>query len=139
LVIPDYNDSNEELWEAARFISSVSTDIPWHVTAFHPDYHMLDKPATSVDALIRAAEIGQEAGLHYVYAGNLPGRVRSLEDTYCPACNTRLIQRIGYTVREYKITAGGTCPKCGVRQAGVWPEDPARVTLGGIGYPHRIF
>jgi pyruvate formate lyase activating enzyme len=138
LVIPDYNDSNEELWEAARFIASISSDIPWHVTAFHPDYHMLDRPPTSVDSLTRAAEIGQEAGLKYVYAGNLPGRVRSLEDTYCPTCNTRLIQRMGYTIREYKITAGGTCPQCGTKQAGVWSTSPEEVNIGGSGYPRRV-
>jgi pyruvate formate lyase activating enzyme len=138
LVIPDYNDSNEELWEAARFISSISNDIPWHVTAFHPDYHMLDRHPTSVESLIRAAEIGQEAGLHYVYAGNLPGQVRSLEDTYCPECNTRLIQRRGYVLREYKITAQGTCPHCGAKLAGVWTADPGQVILGGSGYPRRV-
>lgn len=138
LVIPGYNDSNEELWEAARFIASVSNDIPWHVTAFHPDYRMQDRPPTSVEILTRAAEIGQESGLHYVYAGNLPGRVKSLEDTYCPVCCTRLIQRRGYTIGEYKITAEGNCPKCGTHQAGVWTEDPGTVNLGGAGYPRRV-
>jgi len=138
LVIPNYNDSNEELWDAARFISSISNDIPWHVTAFHPDYHMLDRPPTTIESLTRAAEIGQEAGLHYVYAGNLPGQVRSLEDTYCPGCNTRLIQRMGYTIREYKITSQGTCPQCGIKQAGVWMADPVQINLGGSGYPRRI-
>jgi pyruvate formate lyase activating enzyme len=84
LVIPGFNDSNEELWDASRFITSVSRDIPWHVTAYHPDYQMVDAPSTPADTLQRAAEIGQEAGLRYVYAGNLPGRVGSLEDTHCP-------------------------------------------------------
>ncbi len=139
LVIPGYNDSNEELWEAARFINSVSPDIPWHVTAFHPDYRMQDRGSTPVEALTRAAEIGQEAGLHYVYAGNLPGRVKSLEDTYCPACNTRLIARFGYTIGEYKITAQGTCPKCGAKQPGVWTDEPGKVNVGGRGYPRRVF
>jgi len=139
LVIPEYNDSNEELWEAARFIASISNDIPWHVTAFHPDYHMQDRPPTSVESLTRAAEIGQEAGLHYVYAGNLPGRVRSLEDTYCPKCSTRLIQRRGYVVQEYKITAQGTCPQCGTKQAGVWSETLQEINLLSAGNPRRIF
>jgi pyruvate formate lyase activating enzyme len=138
LVIPRYNDSNEELWEAARFLSSVSADIPWHVTAFHPDYRMQDRPPTSVETLTRAAEIGQEAGLHYVYAGNLPGRVKSLEDTYCPACNTRLVARFGYTIREYQITAQGTCPQCGARLPGVWTDRPETVNIGGGGYPRRV-
>ncbi|MEI8131300.1 MAG: AmmeMemoRadiSam system radical SAM enzyme [Leptolinea sp.] len=138
LVIPDYNDSNEELWDAARFITSISNDIPWHVTAFHPDYHMLDRSPTSVESLTRAVEIGQEAGLHYVYAGNLPGQVRSFEDTYCPACSSRLIHRRGYMIREYKITALGTCPKCNAKQAGVWTERPEKINLGGSGNPRRV-
>ena len=120
LVIPGYNDSVEELWEAARFITSVSADIPWHVTAFHPDYKMLDTPATPADSLQRAAEIGQEAGLNYVYAGNLPGRVGSLEDTFCPHCKANLIRRRGYTILQNRITAQGTCPECATRIAGLW-------------------
>jgi pyruvate formate lyase activating enzyme len=120
LVIPGFNDSTEELWDAARFITSVSPDIPWHVTAFHPDYHMTDRPATPAATLQRAAEIGQEAGLHYVYAGNLPGRVGSLEDTFCPHCQARLVRRRGYFVMENLITPQGTCPKCAAPIAGLW-------------------
>lgn len=138
LVIPDYNDSNEELWEAARFIASVSPDIPWHVTAFHPDYRMNDRPPTSVDTLVRAAEIGQESGLHYVYAGNLPGRVKSLEDTFCPNCNTRLIARMGYMLHDYRITGQGTCPKCGAKQPGVWMDDPGKINYGEDRFPRRV-
>ncbi|HSQ39353.1 MAG TPA: AmmeMemoRadiSam system radical SAM enzyme, partial [Anaerolineales bacterium] len=87
LVIPGFNDSNEELWEAARFIAGVSPDIPWHVTAFHKDYHMTSPDNTSPQTLVRAAEIGREAGLRYVYAGNLPGYVGEYESTHCPKCN----------------------------------------------------
>ena len=119
LVIPGFNDSTEELWEAARFITSVSPDIPWHVTGFHPDYHM-DGTPTPPDSLQRAAEIGQEAGLHYVYAGNLPGRVGSLEDTHCPHCQQVLIHRLGYTVLENHLTPAGTCPACGTAIPGIW-------------------
>ncbi len=120
LVIPGFNDSNEELWEMARYLVSVSSDIPWHVTAFHPMYKRLDTSVTDSETLQRAAEIGQEAGLRYVYAGNLPGRVGSLEDTHCPKCQTALIRRTGYLVRSNQITAGGTCPVCGQKIAGVW-------------------
>jgi pyruvate formate lyase activating enzyme len=121
LVVPGFNDSTEELWDAARFLVSVSPDIPWHVTAFHPDYKMQDRGYTSAATLQRAAEIGQEAGLHYVYAGNLPGRVGSLEDTHCPSCSAAVIRRRGYTILENKVTAsGGKCPKCGTPIAGVW-------------------
>ncbi len=131
LVIPDYNDSPEELWDAARFLVSVSADIPWHVTAFHPMYKHMNTPPASAALLQRAAEIGQEAGLHYVYAGNLPGRVGSLEDTHCPRCNTVLIKRQGYTIFAYHLTAQGTCPKCGEKIAGVWTDRPESVQVGG--------
>ena len=120
LVIPGYNDSTEELWEAARFLVSVSADIPWHVTAFHPMYKRMKDASTSAEILQRAAEIGQEAGLRYVYAGNLPGRVGSLEDTHCPFCNELLIERKGYIIMGNHLSAKGTCPKCGGTIAGVW-------------------
>ncbi len=124
LVVPGFNDSPEELWDAARFIASVSADIPWHVTAFHPDYKMTDRGPTGVKGLQQAAEIGQEAGLHYVYAGNLRGRVGSLEDTLCPQCGERLIQRQGFTVLDYRITPQGTCPKCATPVPGIWSSTP---------------
>ncbi len=119
LVIPGFNDSTEDLWDTSRFITSISPDIPWHVTAYHPDYKKQDSPPTPISTLQRAAEIGQEAGLKYVYAGNIPGRVGSLEDTHCPSCQKCLIKRVGYVVLENKITAG-KCPFCGEVIAGVW-------------------
>jgi pyruvate formate lyase activating enzyme len=139
LVVPGFNDSTEELMEAARLIASVSPDIPWHVTAFHPDYKMIDPPPTSVNTLMRAAEIGEEAGLRYVYAGNIPGRVKSYENTVCPHCRYTLIERVGYTIRSYAITAQGTCPKCGAKVPGVWTDRPETVNLGGWGMPRRVF
>ena len=123
LVIPGFNDSNEELWDAARFLTSVSADIPWHVTAFHPDYKMTDPDPTPVRTLLRAAEIGREAGLHYVYAGNLPGQVEEYETTHCPKCNTPLVVRSGYYINEYRLTAQGTCPQCQTPIPGVWPGE----------------
>jgi pyruvate formate lyase activating enzyme len=121
LIVPGFNDSNDELWDAARFIAGVSPDIPWHVTAFHPDYKMQDPSHTTVDTVIRAAEIGSEAGLHYVYAGNVPGSVGEWEDTRCPACQTTLIRRYGFQVIQDRISAtGGICPQCGAAVAGVW-------------------
>ena len=122
LVVPGFNDSVDELWEAARFISSVSPDIPWHVTAFHSDYKMQDTPNTPAKTLLRAAEIGREAGLSYVYAGNLPGRVDEYETTFCPQCNTALVERTGYHIQAMRVTTQGTCPQCGAAVAGVWPE-----------------
>jgi len=138
LVVPGFNDSNEELMDAARFIRSVSADIPWHVTAFHPDYKMIDPPPTSVRTLLRAAEIGVEAGLNFVYAGNLPGYVDEYESTYCPKCRTLLIKRYGYVIQGYHITEQGTCPRCGTPAPGVWPASPQQVSLGGWGMPRRV-
>jgi pyruvate formate lyase activating enzyme len=124
LVVPGFNDSSAELWEAARYLSSISPDIPWHVTAFHSDYKMSDTSNTPARTLLRAAEIGREAGLHYVYAGNLPGRVDEYETTFCPKCNTPLIKRTGYFVHGASITAQGTCSKCGTVIAGIWSAPP---------------
>lgn len=130
LIVPGFNDSTEELLDAAQFIASLSRDIPWHVTAFHQDYRMTDHDNTSQSTLIRAAEIGLEAGLNYVYAGNLPGHVGEYEHTFCPNCRQRLIERFGYTILDYRITGEGTCPKCGSKIAGIWPSDPKEVRLG---------
>jgi len=138
LVVPGFNDSPAELMDAARFIASVSRDIPWHVTAFHPDYKMTDPAPTPAATLLQAAEIGEEAGLYYVYAGNLPGRVKSYEDTRCPACQATLIRRSGYTLLEYSLTTQGACPKCGAAVAGVWPDRPETVNIGGWGLPRRV-
>jgi pyruvate formate lyase activating enzyme len=120
LVVPGFNDSSGELWEAARFLAGISPEIPWHVTAFHPDYKMGDSDNTPARTLVRAAEIGREAGLHYVYAGNLPGRVDEYETTFCPKCNKALVKRTGYLIHEVIITPEGTCPQCGTAIAGVW-------------------
>ena len=121
LVVPGFNDSEAELRAIAKFIASVSRDIPWHVTAFHPDYKMTGPSPTTVRQLIRAAEIGAEEGLHFVYAGNLPGRVGRWESTFCPGCDELLIERSGYLVRDYKITSDGKCPHCRRTIPGIWP------------------
>ena len=117
LVVPGFNDSNAELWDTARFIAGISPGIPWHVTAFHGDYKMQDTQRTPVETLVRASEIGVEAGLNFVYAGNIPGRVRNLENTYCPGCQTLLISRVGFGVERYTITPEGKCPSCGTQNS----------------------
>lgn len=123
LVIPGFNDSNEELWDIARYIRGVSADIPWHVTAFHPDYKMTDRGRTPAETLQRAAEIGLEAGLNYVYSGNLPGRVQDWENTRCPTCQTTLIRRYGFMVQADRLSAhDGVCPECGTRIPGIWAQ-----------------
>lgn len=119
LVVPGFNDSDEELRDIARFIASVSPDIPWHVTAFHKDYKMTDPDNTPVSTLIRAAEIGYSEGLHYVYAGNLPGQVGRYENTYCHRCGTLLIERFGFHVARNRIR-NGACPQCGTSIPGRW-------------------
>jgi pyruvate formate lyase activating enzyme len=139
LVVPGFNDSTEELMDAARFITSVSPDIPWHVSAFHPDYKMTDPPRTLSNTLIRAAEIGQEAGLNYVYAGNLTGRVSEYEHTFCPNCRTPLIERFGYVIQSYRITARGTCAQCDTKIPGIWTDHPETVRLGGLGMPRIVY
>jgi pyruvate formate lyase activating enzyme len=120
LVIPGFNDSPDELKRAADFIASVSPEIPWHVTAFHQDYHMQDNANTTAEQLIRACEIGREAGLQFVYAGNLPGRVGRWENTYCPKCDELLVERYGYLIRRMKVTPEGRCPSCATAIPGVW-------------------
>ena len=120
LVVPGFNDSEDELRRAADFIASVSPDIPWHVTAFHQDYHMQENANTTAAQLIRACEIGSASGLRYVYAGNLPGRVGRWENTYCPSCNELLVERYGYLIRQMKVTPEGRCPSCATSIPGIW-------------------
>ena len=131
LVVPGFNDSEAELRRIAQFLAGISRDIPWHVTAFHQDYKMTDPPNTAAAQLIRAAEIGAEEGLRFIYAGNLPGRVGPWENTYCPNCHKKLIDRYGYLVREYRLTPEGKCPGCGTVIPGIWPATgAAEVQIG---------
>jgi pyruvate formate lyase activating enzyme len=122
LLIPGFNDSDAELRGLSTFLAGVSADIPWHVTAFHQDYRMTDPANTTPAMLLRAARIGRDAGLRYVYAGNLPGLVGDLEHTACHGCGNRLIQRHGYFVQAYNVTADGTCPSCATPIPGRWSE-----------------
>ncbi len=119
LVVPGFNDGDDELKQIADFVAGVSVDIPWHVTAFHPDYKMADTERTPAATLMRAYQIGLAAGLHFVYPGNLPGRVGTTENTYCPHCNDLLVERIGFAVRHYQLE-GGCCPQCGANIPGFW-------------------
>ena len=131
LVVPGFNDSESELREMARFLVSVSRDIPWHVTAFQKDYKMTSPQNTMANELIRAAEIGAEEGLRFVYAGNAPGRVGIWENTWCPDCRGKLIDRFGYLIRDYRLTPDGRCPKCHSHVPGIWPiNGAAEVRLG---------
>jgi pyruvate formate lyase activating enzyme len=124
LLVPGFNDEPDELRAAAEFIASVSPNIPWHLTAYYPAYLHQEAPPTTPQQLQEAAEIGHTAGLHYVYAGNRPGRVGNLEDTTCPQCNALLIKRTGYRLLEYHISAEGTCSVCGALISGIWSDNP---------------
>lgn len=119
LVIPEFNDSPDELRSIARFIASVSSDIPWHVTAFHPTYKMTDRGRTPMSTLELATRCGREEGLHFVYAGNtvIDG---DFENTRCPACNLLLIERHGYHVLSNVLPETGKCPGCGATVPGIW-------------------
>ena len=122
LLIPGFNDSNDELRGLAEFLAGVSPEIPWHVTAFHKDYKMPDPTNTRPEDLMRAADIGKNSGLKFVYAGNLPGSVGDLENTRCPKCAKPLIQRYGYFIEDYRLTRNGCCPDCGTKIPGRWAE-----------------
>ncbi|MCX8043900.1 MAG: AmmeMemoRadiSam system radical SAM enzyme [Desulfobacterota bacterium] len=115
LIIPELNDDPRELEDIAHFIADVGTDTPWHVTAFHPMYRMLDKPRTNAATLHKAREIGLRAGLSYVYTGNVPGEEG--ENTYCARCGAVLIRRYGFFIRENNLR-NGACPTCGNILAG---------------------
>jgi len=139
LLIPGFNDSNDELRGLADFIAGVSPDIPWHVTAFHTDYKMQGdgQRDTTVEDLLRAVEIGRNAGLRYIYAGNLPGMVEEWEDTRCPQCRETLIQRYGYLITDYRLTPEGRCPNCSHQIQGRWaPEFDGQITSRPF-LPHK--
>ena len=110
LVIPDFNDGEKELAAIAEFIASVDPGIPWHVSAFHPDYRMMDRPRTPYESLLAACRLGTDAGLHHIYTGNSPGGTH--EHTACRSCKETLIRRSGFRVLDNRLTAQGTCPVC---------------------------
>ena len=119
LIVPGFNDSETELAGIAGFIAELSPDIPWHVTAFHPDYRMNDNSRTPAGTLMGAYKLGKAAGLHFVYPGNLPGRVAGTENTYCPHCQALLVERFGFAVQQYRLR-DGRCPQCEAEIAGHW-------------------
>jgi pyruvate formate lyase activating enzyme len=113
------NDSNEELTEIASFLHSVSPEIPWHVTAYHPEYKMTGEQSTPISTLLRAAEIGYKEGLQFVYTGNRPGQTRNYENTYCSSCSELLIERRGFKILQNRISQG-MCFKCHTKIPGRW-------------------
>jgi pyruvate formate lyase activating enzyme len=137
LLIPGFNDSHDELRRLTEFVASVCPDIPWHVTAFHQDYKMTDPANTRPEDLLRAVEIAKRAGLRYIYAGNLPGRVGRFEDTRCPQCDATLIRRFSYQIEHYRISPTGTCPQCGFAIPGRWAAKFGGQVASHPFLPHR--
>jgi pyruvate formate lyase activating enzyme len=117
LIIPEENDSRKELSQIAQFIKGVSPDIPWHLSAFHPDYQMINKKPTSQKKLLEAHQVGKKAGLKYLYLGNIVDSKHA--STYCPKCGKLLVERDGYNLLGLNIKRG-VCLGCGQKIAGVW-------------------
>jgi pyruvate formate lyase activating enzyme len=120
LVVPGFSSDEGELRAAAEYLAGIDRSVPWHLTAFHEDYKMHGTGHTPGSQLLRACEIGAEAGLHFVYAGNLPGRVGGWEDTRCPGCHSPVIERSGYRILANRLGPSGECPRCGYRVPGIW-------------------
>lgn len=116
LLIPNINDSSAEIEKMAEFIvTKLGRDVPWHFSAFHPDYKMLDTPPTSMTTLSRAKEIAKSFGIRYVYLGN----IRNDSSTYCPKCQIKLVDREGYEAQILHIK-DSKCTNCSEHIAGVW-------------------
>jgi len=117
LLVPGLNDSKEELEQLAKFLAHLDPDIPWHISRFHPTYRLTNVRPTPPESIRKAKDIGYEAGLKYVYTGNLPGDEG--EKTFCHQCKELLIDRYGFYVRK-NVIANSRCPKCNAEIPGVW-------------------
>lgn len=123
LVVPGFSDDADDLKRMAAFLADVDPLMPWHVTAFHPDYKFDRSKGfrqTCSDDLLRVVEIAQQAGLKYVYAGNLPGAAGDWENTRCHRCDATVIERVGFLVRKNRLNDRGECPSCNTVIPGVW-------------------
>jgi pyruvate formate lyase activating enzyme len=121
LVVPGFSDDPDDLRRMADFLASVDPLMPWHMTAFHPDYKMTDGyRRTTADHLMRIVEFGQQAGLKYLYPGNLPRQVGQWENTRCHHCNATVIERSGFLVTRNRVGVDGLCPDCHRALPGIW-------------------
>jgi pyruvate formate lyase activating enzyme len=122
LVVPGFSDDPDQLRRMADFLASIDPLMPWHVTAFHPDYKMRDRRQTTADDLLRIVEYGRQAGMQYLYPGNLPGRVGQWENTRCHHCQATVIRRQGFLVQENRVGPDGLCPECRKALPGIWGQ-----------------
>src|SRR4051794_17007480 len=121
LVVPGFSDDPDDLKRMAEFIASIDPLMPWHMTAFHPDYKMTEGyRQTTAEDLMRVVEYGQQVGLRYMYPGNLPGEVGEWENTRCHHCGATVVKRFGFHVRECRVGADGLCPDCCKTIPGIW-------------------
>jgi pyruvate formate lyase activating enzyme len=123
LLIPGENDSDAELHAASRWVAEeLGVEVPWHFSAFHPDYKMLDKPRTPTATLTRAREIAGSYGLRYVYTGNVHDERGG--STWCHGCGEQLIGRDWYVLTTWRLDQEGCCVRCGARCPGVFEAQP---------------
>ena len=121
LVVPGFSDDPDDLKRMAEFLASVDPLMPWHMTAFHPDYKMTDGYRnTTVDDLMKIVDVGRRAGLKYLYPGNLPGQVGEWENTRCHHCDATVVKRYGFFVLNNRVGEDGSCPDCHKPLPGIW-------------------
>jgi len=121
LVVPGFSDDRDDLKRMADFLASVDPLMPWHMTAFHPDYKMTDGyRSTTAEDLMKIVDLGKQAGLKYLYPGNLPGQVGQWENSRCHHCDATVIKRHGFFVLENRVGQGGLCPDCHKPLPGIW-------------------
>jgi len=135
LLIPGKNDSDKEIEEMTQWVvEHLGPDVPMHFSAFHPDWKMMDVPATPLSTLIRARDIAMKNGVRYAYTGNAHNEEG--DSTYCHQCGTKLIGRDWYTLGTWNLTAEGKCAHCGTACAGVFQAKPG--TWGARCQPVRL-
>jgi pyruvate formate lyase activating enzyme len=123
LLIPGENDSDHEIHQACQWVTeNLGTDVPWHFSAFHPDYRMREKDRTPKSSLQRARAIAREYGIRYVYTGNVHDQEG--HSTYCHGCDQRLVGRDWYELSEWKLDSEGRCTNCGEPCAGLFEVSP---------------
>ncbi len=132
LVVPIIGDKPEDIKRLAKWVhENLGPETPFHLLRFHPDYKLRHLPHTPVETLERLAKIAMDEGLKHVYIGNVWGH--PLENTYCPKCGYKVIERVGFTVTSYKLTKDGKCPRCGYK---LHIKGEYRGT--SIGYPYPV-